>query len=88
MKSLFENTQIAFASKSDAELKKSFVLFKLISSPVLTKVGSAFIQFLIKVGLPINFLVRKTMFDHFCVGTTLEESEITVKKLRANDIDS
>ena len=48
MKSIFENTQIAFASKSDAELKKSFVLFKLISSPVLTKVGSAFIQFLIK----------------------------------------
>ena len=88
MNSLFENTRIAFASKNDAELRKSFVLFKLISNSFLTKVGTSCIEFLLKLGLPINFLLRKTMFDQFCVGTTLEESQTVVQKLKANKIDS
>tara|TARA_B100000767_G_C19777651_1_gene543675 strand:- start:2695 stop:3870 length:1176 start_codon:yes stop_codon:yes gene_type:complete len=88
MNTLFENTRIAFASKTDAELRKSFVLFKLISSPFLTKVGTAFIYFLLKVGFPISFMFRKTMFNHFCVGTTLEESLVAVKKLRNSNINS
>ena len=88
MNSLFENTRIAFASKNDAELRKSFVLFKLLSNSFLTKVGTSCIEFLLKLGLPINFLLRKTMFDQFCVGTTLEESQTVVQKLKANKIDS
>ena len=88
MNNLFENTRIAFASKTDAELKKSFVLFKLLSNSFLTKVGTVCIEFLLKLGLPINFLLRKTMFDQFCVGTTLEESQTVVQKLKAKKIDS
>lgn len=88
MNSLFENTKTAFASKTDAELKKSYLLFKLISNAFLTKVGTACVEFLLKIGIPINYLLRKTMFDHFCVGTTLEESQIVVQRLKKSKIDS
>lgn len=88
MNGLFENTKIAFASRSDAELKKSLLLLKLISSSFLNKAGIAVIKFLLMHRLPINFLMRRTMFDHFCGGTTLEESQAVVQKLNADNIDS
>ena len=88
MNSLFENTEVAFASKTDTELKKSYLLFKLISNNFLTKIGTTCVEFLLKLGVPINFFLRKTMFDHFCVGTTLEESQIVVQKLKKSKIDS
>jgi proline dehydrogenase len=88
MNGLFENTKIAFASRSDAELKKSLLLLKLISSSFLNKAGTAVIKFLLMLRLPINFLMRRTMFDHFCGGTTLEESQAVVQKLNADNIDS
>ncbi len=88
MNTLFDNTQIAFASKTDADLKKTYILFKLMSSSFLTKIGTRFILFCLKIGAPIKGLIHKTMFNYFCVGTTLEEAKTAVLKLRKSNISS
>ncbi len=65
---LFENTEIAFQLKSDSELERAFFLFKMISSEPLVKIGTAATNFAIKAHLPIEGLIRSTVFDHFCGG--------------------
>mgnify|MGYP001183841886 CR=1 FL=1 len=88
MSSIFENTRIAFASKTDLELRKSYWLFRLIESPLLNKIGTLSIQILLKLRAPIEGLIRTTMFNHFCVGTTIEESQIVIKNLKKINVDS
>jgi len=88
MNSIFENTRVAFASKTDLELRKSYWLFRLIASPLLNKIGRLSVQILLKLRAPTEGLIRSTMFSHFCVGTTLEESQLVVKKLKKINVDS
>ena len=76
----FENTEFAFAYKSDRELKWTFRLFKMIDSPFLTKVGPPLITFALRIGLPIQGLIKKTIFDIFCGGTSLQD---TTKRSRS-----
>ena len=71
---LFDNTEIAFASKSDAALERAYFLFRLIANQPLVKIGTHIAQFAFKSHLPVEGLIRASVFDHFCSGTTAEES--------------
>jgi len=77
----FNNTEIAFRSKSNGELERAYWLFKIISSNFLTKVGPPITNFALHVGLPIKGLIRKTIFDHFCGGETIAGCEATIQQL-------
>ncbi len=56
----FNNTEIAFSNKTNAELKKSERLFKLMSNPSLVKVGSTLGMFAVKYKLPFSeYFVKK-----------------------------
>lgn len=72
----FSNTERAFQAKSDAVLRRTYRLFRMIDSPFLTKIGPPLLTFAFKIGLPIKGLVRKTLFDMFCGGESLTESAI------------
>ena len=65
---IFDNTEIAFSLKSDSELERAYFLFKMISIEPLVKIGTAATNFAIKAHLPIEGLIRSTVFDHFCGG--------------------
>ena len=78
---LFDNTAVAFSSKTDAELERAYFLFRLIASQPLVKIGNHVAQFALKTHLPVEGLIRATVFDHFCSGTTAEESLKVVRKL-------
>lgn len=67
---IFENTKTAFALKSDAELDRAFFLFKLISVEPLVKIGTTLTNFAIKAKLPVEGIIRTTVFDHFCGGVS------------------
>ncbi|MFT7164714.1 MAG: proline dehydrogenase, partial [Flavobacterium sp.] len=41
MEKLFNNTQVAFALKSDTELERAYFLFKMISNQPLVRIGAA-----------------------------------------------
>ena len=77
----FDNTENAFAYKSDKELKKARFLFKSMSYPWLVKLGTRITPWAIRVGLPVKGMIRKTIFKQFVGGETLEETANVAKKL-------
>lgn len=77
----FENTKIAFAAKSDADLKRAYNLFRLVSKPFLVKFGKWATNIAITLRLPINGIVKRTIFRQFCGGETINECDPTVAQL-------
>ena len=70
MKNFFDNTEIAFKLKSDSELERAYFLFKMIAHQPLVRIGTAVTHFAIKAHLPVEGLIRATVFDHFCGGVS------------------
>lgn len=70
---LFDNTEIAFSLKSDSELERAYFLFKMIQSQPMVRIGTAVTNFALKAHLPVEGLIRSTVFDHFCGGVTEED---------------
>jgi proline dehydrogenase len=79
--SLFDNTKTAFQLKSDSELERAYFLFKMISVEPLVKIGSAVTKFALNLNLPVEGLIRSTVFDHFCGGVNERDCMSTVDKL-------
>lgn len=70
----FENTENAFAHLTDQDLKSARFLFKSMSYPWLVQIGTRFTPFIMKTGLPVHGLLKKTIFKQFVGGETLEET--------------
>lgn len=68
----FDNTKVAFECKTTKDLKSAKTLFSTMKYPILTQIGTRFTPFLMKTGLPINGLIRKTIFKQFVGGESLE----------------
>lgn len=79
--SLFDNTEAAFQLKSDSELERAYFLFKMISMEPLVKIGSAVTKFALNINLPVEGLIRSTVFDHFCGGVNESDCMTTVDRL-------
>ncbi len=86
MDQIFENTETAFALKTDSELERAYFLFKLIANEPLVKIGSAVTNFAIKAHLPIEALIRATVFDHFCGGVNEEDCLELIEKMYAKKV--
>ncbi|MFN5418515.1 MAG: proline dehydrogenase family protein [Flavobacteriia bacterium] len=77
----FENTEIAFKSKTDRDLNRAYWLFKIIGSPTMVKFGKSATNFALKTHLPIKGIIKKTIFSQFCGGETIDECEKTTANL-------
>lgn len=84
----FDNTEISFRGKSNADINRAYWLFKMISSNFLTKVGPPLTEFALKIGLPITGIIKATIFKHFCGGETIAECESTVEALHQGKVGS
>lgn len=84
----FNSTEIAFKIKSNKELKRAHFLFKAISSRVLVKVGGDLSNFAIRIHFPIKWIVKPTIYSHFCGGETIEDCLPTVTKLSKYNVQS
>ncbi|MFO7922840.1 MAG: proline dehydrogenase family protein [Bacteroidales bacterium] len=78
---IFNNTEIAFKSRTDRELKKAWLLFKLMSYPSAVKISGIFATIGIRFKVPVRWLVKPTIFSHFCGGETLDECKTVVEHL-------
>jgi proline dehydrogenase len=77
----FRDTATAFADKSDAELREKYRVFKLLNSPFLNAVGTRVATFALSLGLPVEGLIKETIFEQFCGGETIAECEPVVERL-------
>lgn len=70
----FDNTAVAFASKSDAELRKMYALFASMNNNTLVKTGGGLMKTALKWNLPgTKFLIKNSIFRQFCGGETIKE---------------
>jgi proline dehydrogenase len=77
----FENTEIAFQSKSNSQLKRAYLLFKIISFPIIVKIGKILTPIALKLHLPIKGLIKSTIFSQFCGGESISECSSTINNL-------
>ncbi|GAB2521417.1 proline dehydrogenase family protein [Spirosoma aerophilum] len=77
----FEDTSIAFSSQSDFKLRKTYWLFALMNKGWLVNLGTFFIKIALRLRLPIKFLIKNTIFDQFCGGESIQDSEKTIRTL-------
>lgn len=82
----FSNTAIAFAGKSDRELRKSYWMFRLMNAKWLVESLSALAPLAIKLRLPIDWAVKATVYDQFCGGETIAGCEKAIDELAAYGI--
>lgn len=81
MKGIFEDTATAFALKTDSELERAYFLFRMIANEPLVRIGTIMTNFALKAHLPVEGLIRATVFDHFCGGVSEEDCLPVVDKL-------
>lgn len=78
----FDNTENAFAYKSDKELRKAHFLFSTMRYHWLVKLGVRLTPWAIRTGLPVRGMVRNTMFAQFVGGETLEQTAKVAARLQ------
>lgn len=79
--SLFEDTTVAFSSKSNLQLRKTYWLFAMMNRAGLVNLGTFFIKLALRLHLPIKKLIKATIFEQFCGGETIQECETTIQQL-------
>ncbi|MFZ4105073.1 proline dehydrogenase family protein [Flavobacterium sp.] len=88
MDKIFNNTEVAFSLKSNTELDRAYFLFKLIANKPLVRIGTAVTNFALKAHLPVEGLIRATVFDHFCGGVNELDCLSVVDKIFTKGVSS
>ena len=85
----FTNTEIAFADKTDGELKKAAWLFSLMNKQWLVDPMSDLGLIAMKLRLPFTkTIIKNTMFSQFVGGTNLLKSQKAIDRLWSNKVQS
>ncbi len=82
----FDNTEIAFKRLNSKELKKSYWLFKIISSPLLASVSPFLTKTAFFLRIPISGLIKASLFKQFWGGEKINECTNVILRLFANRV--
>ncbi|MFZ4741337.1 MAG: proline dehydrogenase family protein [Bacteroidales bacterium] len=85
---MFNNTEIAFSHQSKIKLLRTYWLFKSIANPWVVNVGNKILSFALQINFPIKWILKPTIFSHFCGGETIEECKKTIASLANSNIGS
>ena len=78
---LFENLETAYSDKNNNELNRAYFLFKTINSDIVTRILIRLLNIALILKLPITYIIKKTVFNHFCGGISINDCERTIIKL-------
>jgi proline dehydrogenase len=82
----FDNTQIAFGYKPNSQLQKANFIFTIVNNPIISWLATGLVKIGLALRLPIHGIIRSTVFQHFCGGETIEESERAIELLGGNNV--
>lgn len=83
----FTDTKAAFANKSDKKLREIYYLFKMMNYPVLVNLGSFLTVWALKLHIPfVKGIVKNTIFEQFCGGTSLLDCQSTIDELYSQNV--
>tara|TARA_B100000902_G_scaffold398473_1_gene465375 strand:+ start:16721 stop:17902 length:1182 start_codon:yes stop_codon:yes gene_type:complete len=82
----FNNLKVAFNDKSNHDLRRAYLLFKIISIPLISKFSIKLLKLCLKLKLPVKLLIKSTVFKHFCGGTTINNCSDTIDLLWKSNV--
>lgn len=82
----FNNTEIAFRNKSDKDLQKSYWMFKMVANSTLIKLGTPITNFSLNIGLPIQGIIRNTIYKQFCGGESIAGCDAAIADLGSQHV--
>lgn len=83
----FENTENAFAYKSNDALKKAHWLFRLMGKNWLVNMGTRITPLAIRWKIPFTrAIIKSTIFEQFIGGETLQETKPVVDMLAGHQV--
>lgn len=77
----FNDTEIAFRSRSTQELRKALLLFRSFGNAALSTAGPKLVNLALALRLPVTPIIKWTVFEQFCGGVTLEDCESRMREL-------
>ena len=82
----FNNTEIAFASKSKGELRNALLLFNVMKRPWIVRLGKWASSVALKIRFPIGWIVKPTLYRQFVGGETIDDCKKVVARLAASGV--
>lgn len=77
----FENTEIAFKHRSDKDLRRAYILFRMINSNTLVYLGKGLVRLALGLKIPVGWAVKPTIYSHFVGGETISDCQRNVRDL-------
>lgn len=81
MKVDFNNTEIAFKSKSNKDLRRAHRLFKMVGRNWLVRIGKWATNLALKLRLLPVGIIKRTIFKQFCGGEDIQDCKETIDEL-------
>lgn len=85
---IFSDKYIDYSSKTRKELRQALILFSLLSNKLIVKIGHYLLKITLTLHLPVLFIIKKTIFKHFCGGENISESREKIRDLGAHNIQT
>lgn len=84
----FADTKTAFESLSDTELRRAYVLFKMVGYRRLVRCGGRLMSLAFRYQLPVSWALKWSIFKQFCGGESLEDCRVVIKSLRERRVSA
>ena len=81
-KNIFNDTEIAYKLKSKINLYNAKFLFLIITKKFIVSILTKITLFSLKFNIPIKWILRRTIYNHFCGGTNLDECTKIINNMR------
>jgi len=84
----FEDTAVAFQYKSDAAMRKANFIFSLVNHPWISAFATHSVKWALTLRLPVEAIIKNTVFSHFCGGESIEKTEAVAQLLGRFGVNS
>ncbi len=82
----FNDIEIAFRGKSNNDLREMHLLFKVMNSPWWVSIGKKLVNIAFKIHFPVEWIVKRTIYKHFCGGVSIMDSSRLINKLHERNV--
>jgi proline dehydrogenase len=84
----FEDTKVAYQSKSNADLERARLLYRLLQNPVISGPSQALMRLSVKWGLPVKPLIKATLYRQFIGGESRGECTSLARALAQYNVQT
>jgi proline dehydrogenase len=82
----FSDTEVAFRSKSDGDLRRADWMFRAFAHPWFVRAGTLSLRAALALHLPVERIVKRTVFQQFVGGETVTECRPVIDALWAHRV--